>query len=95
MVATLKNVPTSIDIRELVTGTGPFGPVEIRGLTQALGGDASAHRDVRAAVRALEQITDRSPAASVRLGVCQYLLGRYREALETLRSADGGALALF
>jgi hypothetical protein len=95
MVATVKNVPASIDIRELVTGTGPFGPSEIRGLTQALGGDASAHRDVRAAVRELEQTTDRSPAASVRLGVCQYLLGRYREALETLRSADGGALALF
>jgi DNA-directed RNA polymerase subunit alpha len=95
MVATVKHVPASIDIRELVTGTGPFGPVEIRGLTQALGGDASAHRDVRAAVRELEQLTDRSPAASVRLGVCQYLLGRYREALETLRSADGGALALF
>ena len=95
MVATVKNVPASIDIRELVTGNGPFGPSEIRGLTQSLGGDASAHRDVRAAVRELEQLTDRSPAASVRLGVCQYLLGRYREALETLRSADGGALALF
>jgi len=95
MVATVKNVPTSIDIRELVTGNGAFGPSEIRGLTQSLGGDASAHRDVRAAVRELEQLTDRSPATSVRLGVCQYLLGRYREALETLRSADGGALALF
>ena len=94
MVATAKIAPT-IDIRELVTGTGPFGPSEIRGLTQALGNNASAHRDVRGAVRELEQMTDRSPAASVRLGVCQYLLGRYREALDTLRSGDGGALALF
>jgi len=95
MVATAKHAPASIDIRELVTGTGPFGPVEIRGLTQALGTDTTAHRDVRAAVRELEQLTDRSPAASVRLGVCQYLLGRYREALDTLRSADGGALAIY
>ena len=94
MVATAKIAPT-IDIRELVTGTGPFGPSEIRGLTQALGNNASAHRDVRGAVRELEQMTDRSPAASVRLGVCQYLLGRYRDALDTLRSGDGGALALF
>ena len=90
MVAT-----ASLDIRELVTGTGPFGPHEIRGLTQAIGADATAHRDVRTAVRELEQLSDRSPAASVRLGVCQYLLGRYREALDTLRAADGGALALY
>jgi DNA-directed RNA polymerase subunit alpha len=95
MVVTAKTPSTSVDIRELVTGTGPFGPNEIRGLTQALAADASAHRDVRAAVRELEQTTDRSPAASVRLGVCQYLLGRFRESLDTLRSADGGALALY
>jgi len=90
MVAT-----ASLDIRELVTGTGPFGPTEIRGLTQSLGADAAAHRDVRAAIRELEQMPDRSPASSVRLGVCQYLMGRYRDAVDTLRSADGGALALF
>jgi tetratricopeptide (TPR) repeat protein len=95
MVATAKITPAALDIRELITGTGPFCPAEIRGLTQALGGNAAAHRDVRAAVRELEQTADRSPASSVRLGVCQYLLGRYREALDTLRSADGGALALY
>ena len=92
MVASAK---ASVDVRELVTGTGSFGPSEIKGLTAALASDASAHRDLRAAVRELEQISDRSPAASVRLGVCQYLLGRYQVALETLRAADGGALALF
>jgi DNA-directed RNA polymerase subunit alpha len=94
MVAPAK-IAHGLDIRELVTGTGPFGPAEIRGLTQALGGDASAHRDVRGAVRELEQMSDRSPASSARLGVCQHLLGRYRDALDTLRSADGGALVLF
>ena len=71
MVATAKITPAALDIRELVTGTGPFGPTEIRGLTQALGSNAAAHRDVRAAVRELEQTGDRSPASSVRLGVCQ------------------------
>jgi DNA-directed RNA polymerase subunit alpha len=94
MVATAKPA-ASIDVRELVTGTGPFGPTEIRGLTQALASTAAAHRDLRGAVRDLADLSDRSPAASVRLGVCQYLLGRYRDALETLRAADGGALALF
>ena len=32
---------------------------------------------------------------AVRLGVCYYLLGRTTRAIETLRSADGSALALF
>ena len=90
MVAT-----ASIDIRDLVTGTGPFGPVEIRSLLDALGSDPAAHRDLRLAVQELESVGERSPASSVRLGVCQHLLGRSHEALETLKQADGGALALF
>ena len=38
---------------------------------------------------------DHTPASAVRLGVCQYLLGRYELAIETLQSGDGGALAHF
>ena len=83
------------DIRDLVTGTGPFGPTEVRSMLDALGSDASLHRDLRAAVRELEAQTERSPATAVRLGVCQYLLGRENDAIEMLRAADGGALALF
>ena len=90
MVATAR-----LDIRDLITGNGPFGPSEIRSLVEALGADSTAHRDLRAAVKELESLTDRSPAASVKLGVCQHLLGRAGEALETLKSGDGGALALF
>ena len=90
MVATAR-----LDIRDLITGSGPFGPTEVRAVVDVLGSDASAHRDLRAAVRELEAVSERSPAASVKLGVCQRLLGKAREALETLKSADGGALALF
>jgi hypothetical protein len=64
-------------------------------MLDALGTDASLHRDLRDAVRELESQPDRSPATAVRLGVCQYLLGRASHAIETLRAADGGALALF
>ena len=85
----------TLDIRELVTGTGPFGPSEVRALIEALSSDPAAHRDLRTAVQELEGHSDRSPAASVRLGVCQQLLGRCRDASETLKTADGGALALF
>lgn len=85
----------TLDIRDLITGNGPFGPAEVAGIVEALGDDPAAHRDLRAAVRELEGIPDRSPAASVRLGVCQRLLGRAHDAIETLKNADGGALALF
>jgi DNA-directed RNA polymerase subunit alpha len=85
----------TLDIREVITGNGPFGPAEVRAITEALGADPTVHRELRDAVRELEAISDRSPAASVRLGVCQRLLGRAEQAIETLRNADGGALALF
>jgi len=85
----------ALDVRDLVTGTGPFGPSDIRGLLEALGTDPAAHRELRAAVRELEADGSRSPAAAVRLGVCQYLLGHSAAAVDTLRSGDGGALALF
>ncbi|MFM7207104.1 MAG: DNA-directed RNA polymerase subunit alpha C-terminal domain-containing protein [Planctomycetaceae bacterium] len=90
MVATAR-----LDIRDLITGSGPFGPAEVRAVVELLGTDASAHRDLKAAVRDLEGVSERSPASSVKLGVCQRLLGKARDALETLKAADGGALALF
>ena len=59
----------SLDIRDLVTGTGPFGPTEVRGVIEAIGSDPAAYRTLRDAVRELEAAGERSPAASVRLGV--------------------------
>ena len=90
MVATAR-----LDIRDLITGSGPFGPAEVKAVLELLGTDAAAHRDLRSAVRDLEAVSERSPASSVKLGVCQRLLGKARDALETLKGGDGGALALF
>ncbi|MFM7107360.1 MAG: DNA-directed RNA polymerase subunit alpha C-terminal domain-containing protein, partial [Planctomycetaceae bacterium] len=90
MVAT-----TAPDIRDLILGTNAFGPAEVHRLVDALGHHPSAHRDLRSAVKELEGHGERSPAASVKLGICQRLLGRAREALDTLKSGDGGAMALF
>jgi len=86
---------STIDIREMILGNGPFGPAEVRSMIASLGHDADSYRELRAAVVELERSPDRSPAASVRLGVCQELLGRYAQALDTLRSGDGGALSIF
>src|SRR5262245_11110492 len=74
---------------------GAFGPREVEQMVGALSEDPLAHRMLREATGEMEMSEDRSPAAEVRLGVCYYLLGRYHQAIETLRKGDGGALALF
>jgi DNA-directed RNA polymerase subunit alpha len=85
----------TVDIRDIVVSNNSFGPREIAQLTQAISDDYQQFAVLRDAVSELESREDRSPAAAVRLGVCQHVLGRYRQSLETLRSADGGALAHF
>lgn len=88
-------VGSGINIKQIALGGGAFGPREVEQMTQAMGEDPIAHRQLREAVSELESSEDRSPAAAVRLGVCYYLLGRYWNSVETLKSGDGGALALF
>src|SRR5690606_7663226 len=46
-------------------------------------------------VNELASDTALTPAARTKLGVCQYLLGRFKAASDTLAGADGGAMALF
>ncbi len=89
--ATLSN----INVKQIVLNNSTFGPQEVNQLTDALSEDSTAHRTLREAINELEASEDRSPAAAVRLGVCHYLLGRYNLALDTLKTGDGGALALF
>jgi DNA-directed RNA polymerase subunit alpha len=85
----------AVDVRDIVLSNSTFGPREISLILQAIAEDYQQFSVVRDAVSELEIREDRSPAAAVRLGVCQFILGRYRQAIETLRSADGGALAHF
>ncbi len=85
----------AVDIRDIVLSNSTFGPREIGQLTATIGDDHQQFSQLRDAVAELEAREDRTPAAAVRLGVCQYLLGRYRQATDTLRAADGGALAHF
>ena len=87
--------PTTIDVRELIIGSGPFGPNEVRAIADSLGTNTDTHRELRLTVQELQQVSDLSPAASVRLGVALYLLGRSSEAVVSLKSGDGSALALF
>jgi DNA-directed RNA polymerase subunit alpha len=83
------------NVKQLVLSNASFGPAEIRRLEEALAGDPSQSRVLRDSLNELESREDRSPADNVRLGVCFYLLGRYRQARSALESGDGGALAHF
>ena len=89
------------DVRQVVVSNSTFGPNEIREIVSAISADFGNFRQLRDAVGELSQQEGRTPAASARLGVCQYLLGRYSDAVQTLTNAelaftnldvDGGAL---
>lgn len=83
------------DLRQIVVSNTTFGPKEIAEISQAVSSDYNNFRVLRDAVAELEQQEGRTPAASARLGVCLYLLGKYSAAIETLNNADGGALTHF
>lgn len=85
----------TVDIKDLVLSNSTFGPQEINQIRDAIAGDQTQFGELRDAVGQLEQETTRSPSAQAKLGVCQFLLGRHKDALATLKTADGGALALF
>ena len=83
------------DLKQLLISTSSFGPSEIQQIIQLINQDYLQFGVLREAVQELESNEDRSPAMAAKLGVCYYLLGKYRLASETLANADGGALALF
>ncbi|MBC8872213.1 MAG: tetratricopeptide repeat protein [Planctomycetes bacterium] len=85
----------ALPVREIALSNISFGPQEIRAITNAIAEDFSQHSVLRNAVAELASREGQTPASAVRLGVCQYLLGRYEQAAETLANADGGAVAHF
>lgn len=83
------------ELRDIVLSNSSFGPREIEHLTAAISEDYTQFTILRDLVSELESSEDLTPASAARLGVCYYMLGRYKTAIETLGKADGGALALF
>ncbi len=83
------------NLKDIVQANSSFGPAEIAELVAAIAEDYGQYSVLRDAVAELEMREDRTPATAVRLGVCYFLLGRYRMAVDTLSNADGGALAHF
>jgi DNA-directed RNA polymerase subunit alpha len=88
-------VLADFDLRQVVISNSMFGPSEIRQISHAVSADYNNFRALRDATNELAQQSARTPAASARLGVCQFLIGRYSDAIQTLTNADGGALTHF
>ena len=86
---------SELDVHEVVVANHSFGPSEIKLICKTISEDYSQLGVLKDAVNELAQVPDRSPAQQVRLGVTQYLIGKFAEARETLSQADGGALALY
>ncbi len=82
-------------IKNWALSSSPLAPIEVVHAMQAVAVDPANFRSLGEAVSELENREDLSPADKVRLGICYYLLGRFRLANSTLSTADGGALALY
>ncbi len=86
--------PPDFDVKQVVLYDGTFGPREIEQLLVLTSRDFTQFETLKEAVQELEaKQSELSPSARVRLGVCQYLIGEFDSALETLKKGDGGALA--
>ncbi len=86
---------TLTDLREMVLANQSFGPQDVERIYRVLGEDPSQFSVLRDAVHELASAENPSPAAMTRLGVCQALIGKFRDAQETLKHGDGGALAQY
>ena len=80
------------DLKEILLSNSSFGPDEIAFVANRISNDFTQFPTLRDVTAQLEEQPNRTPATSVRLGVCQYLLGHYKTAIQTLENADGGAL---
>lgn len=84
-----------VELKDILLSNSSFGPNEIALISNRICNDYSQFPNLKEVTTLLEGQTERTPAASVRLGVCQYMVGSYEEAIDTLGNADGGALAYY
>lgn len=84
-----------IELKDMLLSNSSFGPNEISVISNRICNDYSQYPNLKDVTAVLESQVERTPATSVRLGVCQYMIGNYAAAIATLENADGGALAYF
>jgi DNA-directed RNA polymerase subunit alpha len=84
-----------LDLKEVILSNHSFGPSDVVAIRRAVSENYGHFGELRDAVHAMETDDALTPAGKTKMGVCQFLMGKYRESLSTLASADGSAMALF
>ena len=85
-----------LDLKDLILSNNSFGPADVGEIRTAITENYGHFGELRDAVAEMEIRPDMlSPAGKTKMGVCQFLLGKFKSALTTLRTADGSAMALF
>ena len=86
-----------INVKQLVLYSGSFGPREIDELREEISRDPKKFDELKEAVNELKtkDEDELSPAVRVKLGVCQFLIGKYDDSFASLKKGDGGALVHF
>lgn len=84
-----------VDLREIFLSNSSFGPREIEEIKSEISGNYAQFAVMKDVVAEMAQMTDRTPASAVKLGVGHYILGEYDRAVLALTNADSGAVANF
>ncbi|MCP4885143.1 MAG: RNA polymerase subunit alpha domain protein, partial [Planctomycetaceae bacterium] len=84
-----------LDLKEMVLSNNSFGPSDVGTIRTAIAENYGHFGELRDAVNEMEVDDTLSPAGKTKMGVCQFLLGKFSDSLQTLQAADGSAMALF
>ena len=84
-----------LDLKELILSNNSFGPADVGEIRTAITENYGHFGELRDAVQQMQEDTTLSPAGKTKMGVCQFLLGKFQDAHDTLQTADGSAMALF
>lgn len=84
-----------LDLKDFVLSNQSFGPSDVVTIRDAITENYGHFAELRDATMELEDDDTLTPAGRTKMGVCQFLLGRFRDAADTLQSADGSAMALY
>jgi DNA-directed RNA polymerase subunit alpha len=84
-----------LDLKDTVLSSNSFGPNDVTRIRKVISENYGHFSELREAVQEMEVDDLLSPAGKTKMGVCQFLLGKFSLALTTLQSADGSAMAFF
>ena len=84
-----------LDLKEVILSNNSFGPADVGEIRTAITENYGHFAELRDATNEMSNDDTLSPAGRTKMGVCQFLLGQFATAFDTLQSADGSAMALF